>query len=107
MHWAEVELHSTVPEAVAAVRATVQMLQGGELLELDGRYYVPCGFVVWACVHQGYVKQEVVRAGCTADGTVVPGPEETRPRGEVEIVRGPARLALGDGPPIGRKAGGT
>lgn len=55
----EVELHSTDPEAVRATRQTIEALPGGSLVEREGRFFVPTGFVEWACVHQGYVKHVV------------------------------------------------
>jgi len=54
---AEVELHSTEPGAIDATRATLESLPDGFLLERDGRYFVPAGFVEWAAVNQGYVKR--------------------------------------------------
>lgn len=53
----EVELLSTDPSAVAAVRQTMQGLKGGDLLERDGRFFVPAGFPAWAAERQGYVKR--------------------------------------------------
>jgi hypothetical protein len=55
----EVELHSADPEAVRATRQTIEALPGGSLVEQAGRFFVPEGFVSWACVHQGYVKSIV------------------------------------------------
>ena len=60
----EVELHSTEPVAVSAVRRTLAGLPGGGgvLLERDGRYFVSEGFCAWACERQGYVKR-VIKEG--------------------------------------------
>lgn len=57
----EVELWSTDPSAVAAVRKTLSDLPGGaaELTERDGKYFVPDGFPAFACANQGYVKRVV------------------------------------------------
>jgi hypothetical protein len=55
----EVELLSIEPSAVEAVRVTLAQLPGGRLLEHEGRYYVPAGFVAWACERQGYVKRVI------------------------------------------------
>ena len=52
----EVELHSTEPSAVEATRNTIAML-GGSLTERDGRYFVPAGFIAFACERQGYVRR--------------------------------------------------
>ena len=53
----EVELWSAEPPAVEAVRRTVEGLAGGALHLIDGHYFVPSGFVAWACEKQGYVKR--------------------------------------------------
>lgn len=55
----EVELHSTEPSAVEATRATMRALPGGDLIERDGRFFVPAGFPAWAAERQGYVKRIV------------------------------------------------
>lgn len=57
----EVELWSVDPQAVAATRATIEMLPGWVpgmpgLLEDGGRFYVCDGFIAFACERQGYVK---------------------------------------------------
>lgn len=53
-----VELHSTDPGAVKAVRATIAMLPGGgELVEENGSFYLNgSDFLIFACERQGYVK---------------------------------------------------
>lgn len=56
----EVELWNTEPQAVEAVRRTMQALKpGGDLIEKDGRFFVPSGFPAWAAERQGYVKRLV------------------------------------------------
>ena len=54
----QVELHSTDPSAIEAVRNTITMLPGGGLLEEEnGNFYlVGSAFLVFACQRQGYVK---------------------------------------------------
>lgn len=61
-----VELHSTAPAAVEAVRATLSMLPGnGVLVEDEGCWFVeaPAGFgfdfLQFALARQGYVKRVV------------------------------------------------
>lgn len=56
MTWVEVELHSQEPSAVDATMRTICALPGGDFKKEDGRFYVPSGFVAWACEQQGYVK---------------------------------------------------
>lgn len=70
----EVELRSTDPSAVAAVRATIAMLPGGgRLVESDGRFFLLGGdFLAFACERQGYVKRVIrggaqIRLRCFAD----------------------------------------
>lgn len=57
----EVELHSTDPSAVEAVRGTLDQLHGGPwyLVEQDGKWYIPDGFCAFACEQQGYVKRVI------------------------------------------------
>jgi hypothetical protein len=59
---AEVELWSTDPSAVAAVRHTIQQLPPGNglLFEEDGHWFlVGNDFLRWACERQGYVKRVI------------------------------------------------
>ncbi len=56
----EVEIHSTDPSAVDAVRHTLDQLPGGPalLIEESGKFFlVGDDFVMWACERQGYVKK--------------------------------------------------
>jgi len=56
--YVEVELHSTSPAAVSAVRAAMVALPGintEPFIDKAGRYYVPAGFAADAAVRQGYV----------------------------------------------------
>jgi hypothetical protein len=55
----EVEVWSTEQSAVDAVRSTMRSLPGGDLVERDGRFFVPDGFPSWAAERQGYVKRLV------------------------------------------------
>ena len=68
-----VELLSTEPSAVAAVRSTIETLpMGGQLLEECGEFYiVGPHFVVWAAQRQGYVKKVLWE-------TLVPDEQERR-----------------------------
>lgn len=55
----EVELHSEDPDAVTATANTIAMLpnSGDGLVNIEGRWYVPSGFVAFACERQGYVRK--------------------------------------------------
>ena len=53
----EVELWSVDPLAIESVRATMRQLPGGDLIEREGRFYVPNGFPAWAAERQGYVRR--------------------------------------------------
>lgn len=69
----EVTLHSTEPGAVAAARRTIEALPGGALVEKDGRYYVPRGFVAWAVLQQGYVRSAMLDIVATHPGGLITG----------------------------------
>jgi len=84
----EVELQNTAPTCVDAARNTIRMI-GGELIERDGRYFLvgkekPTKFVVWAAVHQGYVKREIT----TPKAEVTETPEGTGDKPVLTLLKG-------------------
>jgi hypothetical protein len=71
VRYVEVEPHSTHGNAIDALSATVAQIiamqartgdfdePAGDLLVMDGRFYVPDGFIAKACETQGYVKRVI------------------------------------------------